>query len=318
MLHRCGRVSGWAFLLLAPTLLSPVGAAGGSANASSGSLTHASLQRYRSHPEVRAHLRHYLGPGRRSLERSLSRGTPYLAMIQQHLVRHGLPAELAWLPLIESGFSVSAKSSAGAVGLWQFMPETARDYGLRVDHQVDERQDAAKATAAAVRHLRDLIDRFGSVFVAAAAYDAGAARVGRGLGLLEISRARDEDFFRLSRAALLSKETRDYVPRLIAAALIAGNPRQYGLRVDAPAERSSGPAGGSRLRHRPGPEAAGPHPRVRVEPEDTIASLAARHGVTVRELCRVNMLPAGSALRPGRVLFLPRPPTKPPRAGHAN
>lgn len=321
--------SGWALLLLPALLLcSRAGAAVPRTTPALDSLGGTSLEEYRNLPAVKAQLRYFLGPGRRSMEHAISRGTPYLTMIRRNLHREGLPAELAWLPLIESGFSSAAMSSAGAVGMWQFMPETARAYGLRVDRYIDERRDADKATHAAVRHLRDLHDRYGSPFLAAAAYNAGAGRIDRGLGFLEITSAQDEDFFRLSKAALLSAETRDYVPRLIAAALIAENPGRYGLR---PADRSTltrEPARRSRsspdrwfARAQRGETSSYPrtgaapgrdvrlperHRRVQAEEGDTMASLAASHGVTLRDLCRVNMLPAGQMLRPGRVLVLPR------------
>jgi membrane-bound lytic murein transglycosylase D len=191
-----------------------------------------SFDEYRNDPAVQAQLRYFLGPGRRSVERALARGTPYLSMIQRSLQREGLPPELAWLPLIESGFSSAAVSRAGATGMWQFMPGTARRYGLRVDRYIDERHDAVKSTRAAVRHLRDLTDRYGSPFLAAAAYNAGAGRVDRGLEHLDIDEAVDKDFFRLSKASLLAAETRAYVPKLIAAAMIAENPRKFGLRIE--------------------------------------------------------------------------------------
>jgi membrane-bound lytic murein transglycosylase D len=320
--------SGWAFLLLAFILCPRAEAADSRAISSIEPSGDLSLSAYGNLPAVKAQLRYFLGPGRRSIERAISRSTPYLTMIQENLRREGLPSELAWLPLIESGFSSAALSPAGAAGMWQFMPATARAYGLRVDRYIDERRDVDKATLAAVRHLRDLRDRYGSSFLAAAAYNAGAGRIDRGLGFLEISDAQDKDFFRLSKASLLSAETRDYVPRLIAAALIAENPGRYGLR---PADRSSlvrhstrpyrmaqarwlAPARWRTAFPHGRPDAAlarearpaERHRRALVEEGDTMASLAASHGVTVEALCRVNMLPAGQVLRPGRVLLLPR------------
>ncbi len=190
-----------------------------------------SLEAYADRPAVKAHLRYFLGPGRRSVERALTRGAPWVSMIQRHLKGEDLPADLAWLPLIESGFSNVAVSSAGAVGMWQFMPQTARAYGLRVDRYVDERRDTYKSTRAAIRHLRDLNDRYGSPFLAAAAYNAGAGRIDEGLRQLNVTDADNEDFFRLSQTRLIAPETRDYVPKLIAAALIARDPHRYGLRV---------------------------------------------------------------------------------------
>jgi membrane-bound lytic murein transglycosylase D len=120
--------------------------------------------------------------------------------------------------------------------MWQFMRGTGRGYGLRVDSWVDERRDPVKATDAAARHLRDLRERFGSLYLAAAAYNAGAGTVSRGLGKLEpaeemeeAEEAGDAAFFRLAESKLLRHETRDYVPKLIAAALIAKQPSRYGI-----------------------------------------------------------------------------------------
>jgi membrane-bound lytic murein transglycosylase D len=236
MLHRDRHPDGPRSVLrrILPALLCLLcGAPFARATAPTDTLPRPGFDTYRNDPAVQAQLRYFLGPGRKNVERALARGTPYLSLIQRSLEREGLPAELAWLPLIESGFSSAAVSHAGATGMWQFMPGTARHYGLRVDRHVDERHDAVKSTRAAVRHLRDLTDRYGSPFLAAAAYNAGAGRVDRGLERLEIDEADDADFFRLSRASLLAAETREYVPKLIAAAMIAENPRKYGLRVEA-------------------------------------------------------------------------------------
>ena len=219
---------------------------------------------FASHPEVQAYLRYFQGRGRPSMERWLERGERYVPMIRQRLNDAMLPEELCWLPLIESGFSNGAVSSAGAAGMWQFMPSTARMYGLRVDQYVDERCDPVKATSAAVRHLSDLLERFDSPYLAAAAYNAGTDRVLRGLDRLEGGakgetgksqkaskpgpaedgsmpdsrrvdaaeggvRFDDADFFRLSDASLLARETRNYVPQFIAASMIAANPEEYGF-----------------------------------------------------------------------------------------
>ena len=314
---------------------SPASASPARAGSSTPTFRNLSLEGYQDQPAVRRQMRYFLGPGRRSIERALVRSAPYLSMIRRHLKREGLPEELAWLPLIESGFSSAAMSPAGAAGMWQFMPGTARGYGLRVDRYIDERRDAFRATRAAVHHLRVLTDRYGSPFLAAAAYNAGAAKVDRGLACSAISDARGQDFFRLSRSGLLSPETRDYVPKLIAAALIAEDPQRYGLQVDAPAEAPAGsrdevtPAPFARhtrnraLAARSFPEVSPPtrtratsmppsdHPasaqrrRVVVRAGDTMASVAASYGVAVRDLCRANMLPAAQALRAGQILSLP-------------
>jgi membrane-bound lytic murein transglycosylase D len=163
----------------------------------------------------------------------LERMPRYEAMIRQRLAEQGLPGDLVYLALIESGFSNSAVSRARATGMWQFMKGTAQMYGLRIDSWVDERRDPYLATYAAARHLRDLRDRFGSVYLAAAAYNAGGGKVSRSLSRLpdedDDSLNTDATFFRLYDTRHLRKETRDYVPKLIAAALIAKEPAKYGF-----------------------------------------------------------------------------------------
>jgi membrane-bound lytic murein transglycosylase D len=180
----------------------------------------------------------------------LERGARYEPMIRERFEAEGLPGDLVYLALIESGYSSEAVSRAYAVGMWQFMRGTGRGYGLRVDTWVDERRDPVKATDAAARHLRDLRQRFGSLYLAAAAYNAGAGKVSRSLGKLQPVEDADEEgeeeasagvsgnaaFFRLVDSDLLASETRDYVPKLIAAAIIAKQPARYGIET-APVER---------------------------------------------------------------------------------
>ena len=175
----------------------------------------------------------------------LERGARYEPMIRERFEAEGLPGDLFYLALIESGYSSDAVSRAYAVGMWQFMRGTGRGYGLRVDSWVDERRDPVKATDAAARHLRDLRQRFGSLYLAAAAYNAGAGKVSRRLGKLEPVEPEDDQesaehgnaaFFRLADARLIANETRDYVPKLIAAAIIAKQPARYGIET-APVAR---------------------------------------------------------------------------------
>ncbi|MES2123214.1 MAG: LysM peptidoglycan-binding domain-containing protein [Gemmatimonadota bacterium] len=168
----------------------------------------------------------------------LTRMPRFEAYARERLAAQGLPSDLVYLALIESGFSTSAVSRAAAVGMWQFMPATGRGYGLRIDSWVDDRRDPVKATDAAARHLKDLTDRFGSHYLAAAAYNAGAGRVGRSLTRMNASASEsdgpmdlssDEAFFSLADTRLIVQETRDYVPKLIAAALIAKDPVKFGF-----------------------------------------------------------------------------------------
>jgi membrane-bound lytic murein transglycosylase D len=143
-----------------------------------------------------------------------------------------LPQDLIYLALVESYYDPHAYSRAAAVGMWQFMTRTARAVGLRVDWWVDERRDPVRATEGAVRHLLSLHDEFGSPFLAAAAYNGGSGRVSRGLAQFaaRLEEAEGEEkFFALSDARALRPETRDYVPKIIAAALIAKNRTQFGF-----------------------------------------------------------------------------------------
>jgi membrane-bound lytic murein transglycosylase D len=198
------------------------------------------VETFNSHSRVQWYLRFYQGRGRERLGVWLNRMPRYESMIRERLQQEGLPGDLVYLALIESGFSNTATSRAKAVGMWQFMKATAKHYGLRVDSWVDERRDPYRATDAAARHLKDLNDRFGSLYLAAAAYNAGSGRVSRGLRRLPDDDEGDEvatdaTFFRLYDTKLLRRETKDYVPKLIAAALIAKEPARYGFTVQ-PAE----------------------------------------------------------------------------------
>jgi membrane-bound lytic murein transglycosylase D len=165
----------------------------------------------------------------------LSRLGRWEGMIRERLRAKRLPEDLVYLTLIESGLSNTAVSRARAVGMWQFMASTARLYGLTVDPWVDERRDPFKATDAAINYLADLRERLGSAYLAAAAYNAGVGRVERGLGRLpgESDSVDDRTFFQLSDRRYLRRETRDYVPKLIAASLIAKQPERYGFAVQA-------------------------------------------------------------------------------------
>ena len=192
------------------------------------------VETYNSHHRVKWYLDFFLGPGRQRMGIWLDRMQRYEPMIRDRLAREGMPGDLVYLALIESGFSNTATSRAKAVGMWQFMKGTAKFYHLRVDSWVDERRDPFLATDAAVRHLRDLNARFGSLYLAAAAYNAGSGRVSRGLRRLrddDAGRSSDAAFFRLYDTRLLRRETKDYVPKLIAAAVIAKEPARYGFSV---------------------------------------------------------------------------------------
>jgi peptidoglycan lytic transglycosylase D len=185
---------------------------------------------------VLQYLRFFQVDSRDRFEIWLGRLARYEGMIRERLRSKRLPEDLVYLTLIESGLSNTAVSRAKAVGMWQFMASTGRLYGLTIDPWVDERRDPFKATEAAVNHLADLRERLGSVYLAAAAYNAGVGRVERGIGRLPGARSGsggdavdDHTFFLLADRRYLRRETRDYVPKLIAASLIAKQPDRYGF-----------------------------------------------------------------------------------------
>ena len=158
----------------------------------------------------------------------LKRSGRYEGMIRQKLRARGMPEDLVYLSMIESGFNPTARSRAQAVGLWQFIAETGRNYGLRVDSYVDERRDPEKSTDAALRYLRDLHNQFGAWYLAAAAYNTGENRVSRVMREETGSeKGTEEDFWRIRHR--LPAETREYVPLMLAAALIGKEPQRYGL-----------------------------------------------------------------------------------------
>ena len=161
----------------------------------------------------------------------LDRKSTYEPMISTKLAERDMPQDLIYLAMIESGFNPQAKSPAKAGGLWQFVSETGRRYGLTVNKRVDERNHPEKATEAALSYLSDLHDRFGSWYLAAAAYNTGENRVGRIMKQVTGSeKGTDADYYRISH--LLPKETQNYVPMMIAAGRIAKEPVKYGFAGD--------------------------------------------------------------------------------------
>lgn len=155
---------------------------------------------------------------------AFNRSAKYLPSMTDILVREGLPAELAYLPLIESGYRTQAVSPAGAAGPWQFIPETGRRYGLRIDSLVDERRDPIKSTHAASAYLKDLHEMFGDWELSLAAYNSGEYRVARILADKDV-----DDFWDMRERGYLPRETSAYVPSFLAAVQIAKAPEEYGF-----------------------------------------------------------------------------------------
>src|SRR5688572_11739524 len=169
----------------------------------------------------------FQGRLREFLTEGLSRGVQYLPMIQATFRAEGLPLDLAYIPLIESAFKPSALSRAKARGVWQFMRGTALENGLKADWYLDERADPVKATQAAAKYLKTLHNMFEDWHLAMASYNGGPGRVKRAL-----TRSRKNDFWQLtSSTRWLPRETREYVPMILAAVIIAKNPAQYGFEI---------------------------------------------------------------------------------------
>ncbi len=173
---------------------------------------------------VAGYINYFSTRGRSTLEHALIRGGRYQEMIQKILRQEGVPQELIYLAQAESGFHPLAVSRVGARGMWQFMGSRARGYGLQRSWWVDERQDPEKATHAAARHLKDLYNQFGDWYLAMAAYNSGPGTVQQA-----VRRTGYADFWELYRRNVLPKETRNYVPIIVAVTIMAKNPAQYGL-----------------------------------------------------------------------------------------
>ncbi|HEU4565133.1 MAG TPA: LysM peptidoglycan-binding domain-containing protein [Gemmatimonadaceae bacterium] len=189
---------------------------------------------YEAHERVEYFLSRMTGPVSGSFTQWLARGGRYEPMIRSKLRAAGLPEDLTYLALIESGYDVHAYSRAAAVGIWQLMSSTARGVGLRVDWWVDERRDPLRSTDGAIKFLGWLNEQFGSLYLAAAAYNGGPGRISRGLSRYADSldgATGNDAFFALAEKDYLRAETKDYVPKLIAAALVAKDPSRYGLKV---------------------------------------------------------------------------------------
>ena len=213
--------------------------------------------------KVESHIRFFHIAIRNRFEQWLTRLGHYKPIVENIFSEFNLPSDLVYLSLVESGFNPHAYSRARATGPWQFMKGTAILYGLRVDQYVDERRDPIKSTIAAARYLRDLYDMFGAWPLAMAAYNAGEGKVMRAL-----QKSRADSFWEIAQTKHIRRETKEYVPRFMAATIIAKNPDQYGFIQEPPAPHQF--------------EEVIVHRSIRLQ------NLAVAAGISLTELSRLN------------------------------
>jgi len=306
--------------------------------------------------QVAGYISYFSTRGRGTLESALMRSGRYDEMIRRVLKEEGVPQDLIYLAQAESGFHPLALSRVGARGIWQFMASRARGYGLQRDWWVDDRQDPEKATHAAARHLKDLYQQFGDWYLAMAAYNSGPGTVQSA-----VKRTGYADFWELYRRNVLPKETRNYVPIIVAVTIMAKNPTQYGLehlekaqpvpydtvKIDYPVDlrlvaecvdasaadlqdlnpsllRMTTPKdhefalhlpAGSKDKFQTAIAAIPPDMRVwwryhKVQPGDTLASIARTYRSTPNAIAEANNLEAGEPLSPEAKLTIPIAPGK--------
>jgi membrane-bound lytic murein transglycosylase D len=305
---------------------------------------------------VASYINYFSTRGRGTLENALTRSGRYDEMIRRVLKEEGVPQDLIYLAQAESGFHPLALSRAGARGIWQFMASRARGYGLQRDWWIDDRQDPEKSTRAAARHLKDLYHQFGDWYLAMAAYNSGPGTV-QGA----VKRTGFADFWELYRRNVLPRETRNYVPIIVAVTIMAKNPAQYGLehlekaqpvpydavKIDYPVDlrlvaecvdvsaadlqdlnpsllRMTTPKDhefelrlptGTTEKFQTAIAAIPPDMRVwwryhKVQPGDTLASLARTYRTTAKAITQANNLEDGEPLAPDSKLTIPIAPGK--------
>lgn len=179
-----------------------------------------------TNPKVEFWIRYFKTSGRASFLKWLVRGESTKHLVEPILKEQGIPREFFYLAMIESGFSNQASSSARAAGTWQFMSATAKLFGLRINYWIDERKDPLKSTVAASRYLKHLYARYGDWYLAMAAYNAGPGNVNR-----SIRKAKTRDFWEISKTRYLPRETKNYVPKMLAALILAKHPEKHGFEV---------------------------------------------------------------------------------------
>ena len=177
-------------------------------------------------PQVVSFLKAFQTIRHDGIQRALDRMGEFIGPFREIFRRHGIPEDLAYLPIIESGFRVDATSRARARGAWQFMSSTARLFGLRVDWQVDERLDPFKAADAAARFLKHLYQEYGDWYIALACYNGGPRRVEKAMRALQTA-----DFFTINQSRHIRRETKNYVPAFLASLIIARSPQEYGFTL---------------------------------------------------------------------------------------
>ncbi len=180
-------------------------------------------------PRLRRFIREYAYRNRESMRRYLARAEKFLPMVRQAARDNQLPDEIAYLFMLESGADPGARSPANALGMWQFMPATARNYGLRVDSWVDERLDPEKSTRAAMLYLKDLYGMFGCWRLALSAYNSGENKLNRVLAQEDA-----HEYAEICSSRRLKRETREFWPRFLAIAHIVRNPEKYGFEPVRP------------------------------------------------------------------------------------
>lgn len=174
---------------------------------------------------VKKWINYFLNRGRDYFEIYSERGGRYAPLLGKMLEDNGMPRDLIYVAMAESGFQTKAKSYARAVGLWQFIPSTGRIYGLKIDWYIDERRDPSKSTIAASKYLKKLYEDYGDWEIAAAAYNAGEGKVNRA-----IARYKTDNFWNLTKKRYLKSETRNYVPKIMALAILGKNLNSFGFK----------------------------------------------------------------------------------------
>lgn len=210
-------------------------------------------------------IRHFAFKAKNHFQIYLDRKADFEPIIRPHLEVAGAPQDLIYLAMIESGFSTRARSWASAVGVWQFIRSTGKHYGLKINWWVDERRDPYKATKAAIEMLTRLHGEFDSWELAAAAYNGGPARVRKA-----VNRHGTRDFWRLTRTRSLRRETKNYVPKIMAAAIISKNAHNFGFRKSAPRDTWTNTSS------------------VMIPRAETLIGLATASGVSLRTIKKLN------------------------------